>query len=86
MTGVVTIISKSQNNRLKALEDVLRRDRITVIARLPDGCEQSMTVSEMLERDAAFCRVLAGSDIQDFDVILDGIASQSVIERDEVYL
>lgn len=64
-------------NRLQALESLYRRDRIIVLACLPDGSERPMTVDEMIEQDAGFCRVLAGSDLRDFDKILDVIGKQS---------
>lgn len=78
--GVVTIINKSLNNRLMALESLYKRDRIIVLAELPDGTRRSMTVDEMIEEQAGFCKVLSGCDLSDLDKILDSIASHSVIE------
>lgn len=67
-------------HRIEDLESLYRRDRITVLAALPDGETRPMTVDEMLQQGAGFCRILAGSDLHDFDRILDNIAKQSVIE------
>lgn len=78
--GVVTIINKSLNNRLTALESLYMRDRIIVLAELPDGTRRSMTVDEMIEEQAGFCKVLSGCDLSDLDKILDSIAKHSVIK------
>lgn len=76
----MTIINKSLNNRLTALESLYKRDRIIVLAELPDGTKRSMTVDEMIEEQAGFCKVLSGCDLSDLDIILDSIAGHSVIE------
>lgn len=72
--------TKTLNNRLQALESLYRRDRIIVVARLPDGTEVPLSVNEMVEQGAAFCRVLEGSDLSDLDRILESIAKEAVIE------
>ena len=74
------ISAKNINARLTALESQYKRQRIIVLAMLPDGTETSMTVGEMIERGAGFCKVIGGCDLTDIDKILNTIAERSIIE------
>ena len=78
---MVRISTKALNNRLRALESLYKRDRIIVLGCLPDGTERPMTVGEMTDMNAGFCKVLDGSDLIDFDLILECIVKQSVVDR-----
>lgn len=56
--------------RLERLEKRMIPDPLIVIAKLPNGETAQMTVSEMLQRGAGFCKVVSGSDMNDLDRIL----------------
>lgn len=64
---------KNIDNKLTALEKELTPDPLRVLAMLPEGTERVLTVEEMQELDAAFCRVISGSDMRDLDKLLDWI-------------
>lgn len=61
---------KTIENRLTTLEKTLTPDPMRVLAQLPDGTNAVMTVDEMIELGAGFCKVVSGTDMNDLDKIL----------------
>lgn len=61
---------KNIDNRLTMLEKELTPDPMRVLAQLPDGTNAVMTVDEMIELGAGFCKNVAGADMNDLDKIL----------------
>ena len=68
---------KGLNARLTALEGCYKRDRLVVLAWLPDGTQRPMTVDEMIELNGGFCKVLSGNDLEDLDTILNLIEAKA---------
>ncbi len=69
---------ESRLNSLGLRLKELTPERIIVLAELPDGTREEMTVDRMLETGADFCRVVSGNDLKDIDRILS--TYESVID------
>ena len=58
-------------NRIDQLERLRHNHQLRVLAQLPDGSSEEMSVDEMLDRGLMFIRVISGDSLIDLDKILD---------------
>jgi hypothetical protein len=65
------------NTRIDALERLHKRDRMRILCKLPDGKEIVCGAPEMLEKGGRFCKLISGSDLIDFDLILSQFKSKA---------
>ena len=76
---------KSQIARLELLEARRRADPLIILTVDGFGNEKKSTVSEMLQNDLGFVRVVGGSSLSDLDRLLVAFHDKAIATKGGVY-